>query len=189
MFSPTISNRCVILCYQALGSALRTWTCCILYQITSLKSLSINLFLLAWLNFGLQLMRLRVQDSQKALCSKREREGEREREREREKRERERESEREKECCLKGVGTHLLGTVLQGCWLLKWCRNLPAGTVLEGCRLFTRCRNLSAGTVLQGCRLFNGVRTYQPALCCRGAGCLSSVGTYLPALCCRGAAI
>ena len=41
------------------------------------------------------------------------------------KREREREREREKEGCLNGVGTYLQGTVLQGCRLLKWCRNLP----------------------------------------------------------------
>ena len=46
-------------------------------QIISLKSLSINLFLLARLNLGLQLMRLRVQASQKALCSERERKRER----------------------------------------------------------------------------------------------------------------
>ena len=47
-------------------------------QIISLKSLSINLFLLARLNLGLQLMRLRVKASQKALCSERERDKERE---------------------------------------------------------------------------------------------------------------
>ena len=48
-------------------------------QIISLKSLSINLFLLAGLNLVLQLMRLPVQASQKALRSERERERERER--------------------------------------------------------------------------------------------------------------
>ena len=53
-------------------------------QIIRLKSLLINLFLLARLNLGLQLMRLRVQASQRALCSERERERERDRERERE---------------------------------------------------------------------------------------------------------
>ena len=63
-------------------------------QIISLKSLSINLFLLARLNLGLQLMRLRVQASQKALCSERERE-----------RGKEREKEIEKEGCLSSVAT------------------------------------------------------------------------------------
>ena len=54
-------------------------------QIISLKTLSINLFLLARLNLGRQLIRLWVQASQKALCSEREREREREGEGEREK--------------------------------------------------------------------------------------------------------
>ena len=75
-------------------------------QIISLKSLSINLFLLARLNLGLQLMRLRVQASQKALCSEKEIQREREREKKR---------EREKEGCLNSVRTYLRGTVLQGC--------------------------------------------------------------------------
>ena len=75
-------------------------------QIISLKSLSINLFLMAQLNLGPQLMRLRVQASQKALCSKRENE-------------RKREKEREKEGCLNSVGTYLPGTVLQGCSCLS----------------------------------------------------------------------
>ena len=72
-------------------------------QIISLKSLSINLFLLARLNLGLQLMRLWVQASQKALFQ------------------REREREREEEGCLNSVGTYLPGTLLQGCRLFKRC--------------------------------------------------------------------
>ena len=48
-------------------------------QIISLKSLLINLFLLARLNLGLQLIRLPVQASQEALCSERARKRERER--------------------------------------------------------------------------------------------------------------
>ena len=54
-------------------------------QITGLKSLSIYLFLLARLDLGLQMDKLKVQVSQEALCSERER-GARERERERERR-------------------------------------------------------------------------------------------------------
>ena len=47
-------------------------------------------------------------------------------------RERNREKEREKEGCLNGVGTNLLGTVSQGCRLLKGCGNLPAGHCIAG---------------------------------------------------------
>ena len=102
-------------------------------QIISLKYLLINLFLLAKLNLGLQLMRLRVQSSKKALFQ----------------RERERERERGEEGCLNSVGTYLPGTLLQGCRLFKRCRNLPACTVLQGCRLFKQCRNLSASAGVQ----------------------------------------
>ena len=48
-------------------------------QIIGLKSLSIDLFLLARLNLGLQMDRLPVQASQETLCLERERERERER--------------------------------------------------------------------------------------------------------------
>ena len=96
MFSPTISNRSVILCYQAFQNL----NLLHFDQIISLKSLSINLFLMAQLNLGLQLMRLWVQASLKTLCSERER-------------------EREKEGCLNSVGTYLPGTVLQGCSCLS----------------------------------------------------------------------
>ena len=116
-------------------------------QIISLKSLSINLFLLSRLNVGLQLMRLPVQASQEAHCSER---------------------EREKEGCLNGIGTYMPGTVLTGCRLFKRSRNLPASTVLQGCRRFKRCRIISADTVLQGCSCLSSVATYLPALCCRG---------------------
>ena len=34
--------------------------------------------------------------------------------------------------CLSGVGTYLLGTVLQGCRLFKRCHYLPAGHCVEG---------------------------------------------------------
>ena len=83
-------------------------------QITGLKSLSIYLFLLAQLNLGLQIDRLPVQASQEALCSEKEKE-------------RDRERGKEKEGHLNCDGTYLLGTVLQGCRLYKWYRNLPAG--------------------------------------------------------------
>ena len=69
-------------------------------------------------------------------------------------------------CCLSGVRTYLLGTVLQGCRLVKQCQNLPAshcvagclsgvriyllGTELQGCRLFKLCRNLSAKQCVAG---------------------------------------
>ena len=137
-------------------------------QIISLKSLSINLFLLARLNLGLQLMRLRVQASQKALFQ------------------RERERGREKEGRLNSVGIYLPGTVQQGCsclsgvttylpalccevQLFKQCRNLTAGHCAAGVQLFKRCRNLFAGTVLLWCSCLSGVKTYLPGLCCRGA--------------------
>ena len=90
---------------------------------------------------GIQLMRLQVQASQKALCSERERE-----------RERERGKDRERETRL-----------------FKQCRNLSAGHCAAGVQLFKWCRNLSACTVLQGCSCLSGVETYLLALCCRGA--------------------
>ena len=34
--------------------------------------------------------------------------------------------------CLSGVGTLLLGPVLQGCRLFKWCRNQAAGPCVAG---------------------------------------------------------
>ena len=45
-------------------------------QIIGLKSLSIYLFILAWLNLGLEMDRLPVQASPEALCSEREKERE-----------------------------------------------------------------------------------------------------------------
>ena len=53
--------------------------------------------------------------------------------------------------------------MLQGCRLLKWCRNLPAGHCVAGVQ--------TAKVVLEPTCL---------ALCCRCAGCSSSVRTYLP---------
>ena len=153
------SSSCLVNSYQTsrysvlsgLGISFQNLNLLHFDQIISLKSLSINLFLLAPLNLGLQLMRLWIQASQKALCS-----------------EREREKEGEKESCLNCVRTYLPGTVLQGCRLFKPCRNLPAGTVLEGCRLFKLCRNVSAGTVLQGCRLFKQCRNLSARHCAAG---------------------
>ena len=104
-------------------------------KIISLKSLSINLFLLARLNLGLQLMRPRVHASKKALCSERDRKRERERERERE-----RKKERERR-------------------LFKQCPNLSAWHCAVGLQLFNWCCNLSAGTVLQGCSCLSNVAT------------------------------
>ena len=88
-------------------------------QIISLKSLLINLFLLARLNLGLQLMRLRVKASQKALCLEREREKGRKRERER---------SLFKQCLNLSAGQ--CAAAVQ---LFKWFRNLSAGTVLQWC--------------------------------------------------------
>ena len=34
--------------------------------------------------------------------------------------------------CLSSVGTYLVGTVLQGCSLFKWCPNQPAGHCVAG---------------------------------------------------------
>ena len=81
-------------------------------QIISLKSLSINLFLMAPLNLGLQLM--------KELCSERERERENKRKRERERR------------LFKQCQNLSAGHCAAGVQLFKWCRNLSAGTVLQG---------------------------------------------------------
>ena len=64
--------------------------------------------------------------------------------------------------CLSGVRTYLLGTVLQGCRLLKWCWNLPARHCVAGVQ--------AVEVVLKPtCRL----------LSCRGTGCISGFGTYL----------
>ena len=65
------------------------------------------------------------------------------------------------EGCFSNVRTYLPGTVLQGCRLLKRCRNLPGGHCVTVVKAVLA---MSEPT----CR----------ALCCRGADCLSSVGTY-----------
>ena len=83
--------------------------------------------------------------------------------------------------CLSGVGTHLPGTVGQGCRPLSSVRTYLPGTVLQWCRMFKRCQNLPSGHCVAGVQVVKAVS--EPtcrALCCRGAGCLSSVGTYLP---------
>ena len=82
-------------------------------QIISLKSLSINLFLLARF-LGLQLIGLRVQASQNALCS-----------------ERERKRKREKEGCLSCVETYMPAPCCRGAAVFKQYQNLSAGTVLQ----------------------------------------------------------
>ena len=65
--------------------------------------------------------------------------------------------------CLSCVRTYLLGTVLQGCRLLKWCQNLPAWHCVTVVKAVLA---MSEST----CR----------ALCYSGKDCLSCVGTYLP---------
>ena len=67
--------------------------------------------------------------------------------------------------CLSIVGTYLLGTVLQGCRLFKYCWNLPAWHCV---------------TVVKAV-LAMSEPTCQ-ALCYRGAGCFSNVWVYLPVL-------
>ena len=64
--------------------------------------------------------------------------------------------------CFNGVGTYLLGTVLQGCRLFKWCQNLPAGHCVAG---------------MQAVKAVSKPTCW--ALCCKSAGCLSVVETYL----------
>ena len=71
--------------------------------------------------------------------------------------------------CLSCVGTYLAGTILQGCRLLKQCRNLPARHCVA---------EVQAALVV-----------FEPAclvLCCRGAVCLSSFGSYLPSTVLQG---
>ena len=58
-------------------------------------------------------------------------------------------------CCkgagyLRGVGTYLPGTVLQGAGCFKQCRNLSDATVLHGYRMFKQCRVLPAGYCAAG---------------------------------------
>ena len=113
-------------------------------QIISLKSLSINLFLLA--KFGSSVDEAPGPSLTEGTVF-REREREQVREREREK-ERERERERR---------------------LFKQCQNLSAGHCAAGVQLFKQGRNPSAGTVLQGCSCLSSVATNLQALCCRGA--------------------
>ena len=84
--------------------------------------------------------------------------------------------------CLNDFGTYLLGTVLQGCRLLKWCLHLPACLALN-CRVagcLSCVGTYLPGIVLQGCGLFKRCRNLPATLFCKGAGCLSGVGTYLP---------
>ena len=65
--------------------------------------------------------------------------------------------------CLSGVGTYLLGTVMQGCKLFQWCLNLPARHCIVGVQAVLALSEPTSWT-----------------LCCSGAGDLSGVGTYLP---------
>ena len=64
--------------------------------------------------------------------------------------------------CLSSVRIYLLGTVLQGCRLLKKCQKLPAGHCV---------------TVVQAVKAVSEP-TFR-ALCYSGADCLSNVRTYL----------
>ena len=82
--------------------------------------------------------------------------------------------------CLSDVGLYLPGTVLQGCRLLKQCRNLPAKHFVAGVQDVLvvpepTCRALCC----RGAGCLNSVATFLSALCCRNTGCLSRVGTYL----------
>ena len=65
--------------------------------------------------------------------------------------------------CLSSVRIYLLGTVLQGCRLLKKCQKLPARHCVT---VVQTVKRVSEPT----CR----------ALCYSDADCLSGVGTYLP---------
>ena len=71
--------------------------------------------------------------------------------------------------CLSGVATYLLGTVLQGCSLLKQCHNPICRHCAAGVQLFKCCLKLISSTVMQVCSCFSGVETYLPGLCCSGA--------------------
>ena len=81
--------------------------------------------------------------------------------------------------CLSSVGTYLIGTVLQGCRLLKQCGNLPAKHCVAECRLFKWCQNLPAGHCVAVVQAVKAVSepTFQ-ALRCSGSGCLSGVRSY-----------
>ena len=118
--------------------------------------------------------------------------------------------------CLRGVPTHLPGTVLQGCSCLSGaatylpalcCRGAAVYVVLKptcsclsgvktylpycaaGVKLLKWCGNLSAGTMFQECSCLRGVATHLWGTVLQGCSCLSGVATYLPALCCRDAAV
>ena len=67
------------------------------------------------------------------------------------------------EDCLSIVRIYLLGTVLQGCRLLKRCPNLPTGHCVT---MVQTVKAVSEPT----CR----------ALCYSGEGCFGNVGVYLP---------
>ena len=83
--------------------------------------------------------------------------------------------------CLSSNRTYLRGTVLQGCRLFKWCRNLPPRHCVAGCSLFKQCPNLPAGLCVAGVQAVKAVLEPSSwALWGRGAGCLCGVGTYLP---------
>ena len=104
--------------------------------------------------------------------------------------------------CLSGVGSYLLGTVLQECRLFKQCAKLPArhwgavclssvrtylpGTVLQGCRLFKQCQNLPTGHCVQGYRLFKPCWNLPAGHCVAGGKAVSTISEpTCQALCCR----
>ena len=81
--------------------------------------------------------------------------------------------------CLSSVGIYLMCTMLQGCRLFKWCRNLPAEHCVAECRLFKWCQNLPAGhcvAVVQAVKAVSEPTCW--ALHCRGSGCLSGLRSY-----------
>ena len=82
---------------------------------------------------------------------------------------------------------YLLGTVLQGCRLLKLCWNLPAGHCVAGVQAVKAeseptCQALCCRVT--GC--LSGVGTYLPGSGLQGSGCLSRVRTFLPGMVLKG---
>ena len=83
--------------------------------------------------------------------------------------------------CLNGVRIYLLGTVLQGCRLLKGSGNLPTGhcgAVVQA--VLQVSEPTSHGLWGRGAGCLSGVGTSLPCTVLQVAGCLSGVGTSLP---------
>ena len=108
--------------------------------------------------------------------------------------------------CLRGIGTYLPGTVLQGLRLFKRCLNLPTGHCVAGVQAVYVLSEPTCSLLCAGVQAFKAVSEptcwllcagYQAvkavseptcqALCCWSAGCFSGVGAYLLVTVCRGA--